>query len=347
MVKFLSCSELYETIQQKSLEAKEILWVCSPNFGSGAHKVFSQEILKKPPLDIRFVIRLNDIAVKRGETDPYEVQYLMEHFKDSNVKSHDTFNSNIYIFDNSALITSANLTETAFESNIEVGVMLDGSEVDEVKNFFNQSLWQNAKPISDLKKLKKTWNLSKTAVNGNLKKTKPHTKIKDWADSYVNTWYIGVLNRISAKTERKIKKETSWATELLLVGDIGYNAFKQLKLGDLTYLANLYRKRGKIEIELARVFDKGRVETDEGDLHFTCQVEKKYLLEREQFYELLKNMNIHSRTCETILNDEQLNRLSNTLSLIKHKRKRKAKTKITRIAPKKVKPTKQPYSTQL
>ena len=336
MVKFLSCTELYETIQQKSSEAKEILWVCSPYLGSGAHKVFSQEILKNPPSDIRFVFQLNDIAVKRGEINPYEIQYLMEHFKDSSVKSHDMFDSNIYIFDNSALITSADLTETAFENNIEVGVILEGSEVDEVKSFFKEILWINAKPISDLKKLKKMWNLAqKTALNGNFKKTKPHTKIKDWTDDYVNAWYIGVLSQTSAKTERKIKKETGWATELLLVGDIGYNAFRQLKLGDLTYLANLYRKRGMIEIELARVFDKGRVETDEGDLHFICQIEKKYLLEREQFYELLKNMNIHSRTCEIILNDEQLNRLSDTLSLIKHKRKRKIKTKITRITPKK------------
>ena len=62
-------------------------------------------------------------------------------------------------------------------------------------------------------------------------KVKPHTKIKDWTDDYVNTWYIGVPCRMSAKTERKIKKETNWRTELSLVGDIGYRAFKEIKLG--------------------------------------------------------------------------------------------------------------------
>lgn len=280
MAKFLSCKELYETIQQKSLEAKEILWVCSPYLGLEAHKVFSQEILKNPPSDIRFVFRLNETSVRRGEVNPYEIQYFMEHFKGSSIKSHDAFHSKIYLFDNSALITSADLTKTAFESNIEVGVLLEDSQVDEVKNFFTQSLWETAKPIGDLKKFKQIWNLTQESVeSSNLKKAKPHTKIKDWTDDYVNTWYIGVPYRISAKTERKIKKETNWRTGLSLVGDVGYRTFKQLKLGDLAYLANLNKKRGKIEIELARIFDKNRVETDEGDLHFAYETEHTCLLE--------------------------------------------------------------------
>ena len=314
MVKFLSCTELYEMIQQKSSEAKEVLWVCSPELGTGAHKVFSQEILKNPPSNIRFVFRLNDTAIKRGETDPYEIQYFIEHFKDCSIKSCDIFDSNIYIFDDSALITSANLAVTAFERNLEAGVLLEGSELGEIKRYFEEILWANAKPIGDLRKLKKTWNLTqKTRANETVNKIKPHTKIKDWTDDYVNAWYIAVPNRMTAKTEQKVKKEEGWAKELLLVGDIGYNAFKQLKLGDLTYLANLYKKTGKIEVESARVFDKGKVETDEGDLHVACQIQKNYILEREQFYELLKNMNIHSRTCETTLNQEQLNQLNLTL----------------------------------
>jgi hypothetical protein len=327
MAKFLSLKELYETIQQKSLEAKEILWVCSPYLGLDAHKVFSQEILKNPPSDIRFVFRLNETSVRRGEVNPYEIQYFMEHFKGSSIKSHDAFHSKIYLFDNSALITSADLTKTAFESNIEVGVLLEDSQVDEVKNFFTQSLWETAKPIGDLKKFKQIWNRTQESVeSSNLKKAKPHTKIKDWTDDYVNTWYIGVPYRISAKTERKIKKETNWRTGLSLVGDVGYRTFKQLKLGDLAYLANLNKKRGKIEIELARIFDKNRVETDEGDLHFAYETEHTYLLERPQFYEMLKNANISSRTFETVLDDGQIKNITNILFSIKRKRKKKTKT---------------------
>ena len=329
MGKFLSCTELYEAIQQKSSQTKEILWVSSVHLGFGAHKIFSQEIVKNPPSDIRFVFPLNDMTVKRGEINPYEIQYLKERFKDESVKANDRTYSNIYIFDNSALITSANLTKTAFENNIEVGVMLDDSEVDKIKSFFNQNLWQNAKPISDLKKQKQLWNLTQKLAaknaNPNPKKTKPHTNIIDWTDEHVNTWYIGVLNRLPAKTVKKIKKETNWEAELLLVGDIGFKAFRDLKLGDLTYLADLNKTRGKIHMQLARVHDKSRVETDSGDLHLACQVQKNFILEREKFYETLKNIGINSRSYEMKLEDEQLKRLSDILSTVKPIRKKKTK----------------------
>jgi hypothetical protein len=79
MTKFLSCGELYETIQQKSIEAKEILWISSPYLGLDAHTIFSQEILKNPPTDIRFVFRVDEAAVKEGKVNPYEIQYSFEH----------------------------------------------------------------------------------------------------------------------------------------------------------------------------------------------------------------------------------------------------------------------------
>jgi hypothetical protein len=323
MPTFLSCTELYETIQNKSKTTTELLWVCSPSVGSNAHKIFSQEILSNAITDVKLIFQLNEAAIKRRETNPYEVQYFMEHFKENNVKSHDNFHSNIYIFDNSAIMTSADLTEPAFESNIEAGVMLEGAEVDEVKRFFDLNLWRNAKAIGDLKKFKKLWNLTEETFGKKspLKKTKPHTKIKDWTNDYANTWYFGLLAQLSAKTERKIRKDNNWPANLLLIGDIGYSQFKQLKLADKTYLAKLYRKRGDIEIVLARIFDKSRVETDEGDLHFVCQIEKKYALERQKFFELLKNANIHSKSSEVMLNGEQSKYIVDVLTSIRHRRK--------------------------
>jgi hypothetical protein len=325
MVRFLSCSELYDAIQKMSLELKDTLWVCSPYLGSDAHQVFSQEILKNPPADIRFVFRVNDVAVKRGEVNPYEVQYFMEHFKNS-VKSNDNFHSKIYIFDKCALVTSANLTKTAFENNVESGVLLEGPEVDEVKSFFEKSLWQNAKPIKDVKKYTKMWNVIKKSEppTSYSKKTKAHTKIKDWSDDYVDTWYFVITDPLSKKAERKIKKETNWSTRLSLVGDIGPNSFKQLKLGDLAFIANLNKKRGKIEVELARIFDKSRVETDEGDLHFAYDIEKTYLLERDRFYDMLKRVSIGSKTCEIVLNKNQVELMTETLSPTKHKKTKKS-----------------------
>ena len=314
MARFLSCGELYETIQQKSLETKNILWVCSPYLGLDAHKIFSQEILKNPPADIRFIFRVSDGAVKRGEVNPYEIQYFMEHFKGSSIRSHDTFHSKIYIFDDSALITSANLTKAAFESNIEVGVLLDASQVDEVKTFFSTRLWENAKPVTDVKKYKKLWNaVKKNGYAVVLSKNKAHTKIREWTDDYVSTWYFAIPDQLTKKTERKIKKESNWATKLSIASDIGPVPFKQLKLGDLAFIFNLKKRRGKIEVELARIFDKSRVETDEGDLHFAYETKKTYSIERNRFYQMLENANIRPKSYEILLDENQVELITKTL----------------------------------
>jgi len=323
MARFLCNTELYETVLQKSLETKEVLWASSRSLSLGAHRVFSQEILKNPPTDIRFIFPVNDLTVKRGEVNPYEIQYLLEHFEGINIKCRENFHSNIYIFDNSALITSATLTDEAFESSIESGVLLEGSDVEEVKAFFIQSLWNDAKSMGDLKKYKIIWNLSqKTTKPVFQKKIKTRTQIKNWTNAYVDTWYFGVTKWLSKKFENKIKKETNWATDLSVLGDISYRAFTQIKLQDNAYIAD-FSKRGKIEIELGKITDKARVETDEGDFHCAFEVDKKYSLEREPFFEMLKNAAIKSKTAEVILNDVQLNHVTEVLSSIKRKRKRK------------------------
>jgi len=169
------------------------------------------------------------------------------------------------------------------------------------------------------------WNLAqKTAKKVNLKKTKPHTQIKEWTNDSVSTWFIGVSHWLSAKSEHKIKKETNWQPNLSVLGDVGYHFFSHIKLGDHAYIADL-SKRGKIEIELVRILDKARIETDEGDLHGVFETEKTYTLEREPFHEMLKNVNISSKTSETLLNDNQINQITIVLSSIKRKRKCKAK----------------------
>lgn len=331
MGKFLYCSQLYQAIQEKSAGTREILWVCSLQLGVDAHTVFSQGIVKTPPANVRFVFPLNDLTVKRGEVNPYEVQFLKERFKDESVKANDQTNSNIYIFDDFAFITSAVLTTGAFESNLEVGVMIDGVEFEAVKAFFEQHVWQNAKPVGDLKKQKKLWNLSQKNAPKKLKTNKriaPHTQLIEWTDDVFSTWYLGVLNRLLAKTTSRVRGETNWGRALLLVGDVGYQAFKELNLGDVAYLADLSIHRGKVVVHLVRVRDKSRVETDEGDYHILCRVEKDYTLEREDFYGLLKTLGLTSRSSEMQLTEEQQKTVIDVLSTAKLKR-RKRKKKLT------------------
>jgi hypothetical protein len=324
MARFLQNKQLYEIILQKSSEVKDTLLVCSASIGFGAHTVFSQQILKNPPVDMRFIFPVNDFAIKQGEVNPYEMQYLIERFKGASIRSSDSLHLNIYIFDNSALMTSATLNKAAFESNTEAGVLFEGAEADEIKGFFNGSLWDSAKPIGDLKKYKLIWNLAKKKVKkSNLRKVKHNIEIKDWTNTGFDTWYIGAPKWLPSKFERKIKKETNWPANLSLIGDVGYKAFLQLKLGDNAYIADI-NKRGKIGVDLVRIIDKAHVETDEGDYHAAFEKEKSFTLERGLFYEMLKKANVNSKSSETILNDEQLNQIALTLSSIKRRRKSKS-----------------------
>jgi hypothetical protein len=215
------------------------------------------------------------------------------------------------------------LTEAAFESNIESGVFLEGPDAEEVKSFFTQSLWNTSKSMGDLKKYKIIWNLSqKNTKQGLQKKKKNQTQIRNWTNSYIDTWYIGVSKWLSKKSENKIKKEINWPTDLPVLGDISYHTFTQVKLEDNAYIAD-FSKRGKIEIKLGKIIDKARVETDEGDFHCAFEIEKRYSLEREPFFEMLKNAAIKSKTSEVMLNDVQLSQVTEVLSSIKRKRKRK------------------------
>jgi hypothetical protein len=327
MARFLCNTELYETTLQKSKETKNILWVCSTALSLGMHRVFSQELLKNPPIDMRFILKVNESAVRDGSVNPYEIQYLQEHFKGVKIKANENFHANLYIFDDLSLITSAALTEAAFESNIEAGVLLEGSDAEQVKSFFNQNLWDTSKALGDLKKYKLLWNLSqKTSKRVTKKKVKPNIKIRDWTNAYINTWYIGVSNWVSTKTEHKVKKETTWPSNLSVLGDVGYHTFTQVNLGDFAYVANL-SKRSKVEIKFAKVIDKARVETDEGDFHFAFEDQRKIMLEKDRFYEMLKAVKVNSRTSETVLNEDQLRQVETVFSSFKQKRKNKRKTK--------------------
>jgi hypothetical protein len=312
MVKFVSGSDLYNLIQERSAAAKNVLWVCSPYLGESAHQIFSQNIIKNPPQDVRFVFRVNDLLVKQGEVNPYEVQYFIEHFNE--IRINDGFHCKIYIFDDSAIITSANLTKTAFENNIEAGVLLEKQEIEEVKDFFARTLWDNATAIKNVEKYKRIWKISETTSKTHSSyKLKKHTHIKEWTDESVTTWYFSVPFYFSKKTEQKIKHEANLPKDIGIIADMHITSFRNLKLGDLVFIADLNKKRGKVEIETGRVFDKCKVETDEGDHHFAYQTIKTYEIERKKLIAALGALNL-SKKSDTILTEPQIQTLTKLIT---------------------------------
>lgn len=64
-----------------------------------------------------------------------------------NLKNYQKLHAKVYIFGNSnAVVTSANLTRNAFESNIEVGVKIEKDDVNQLKEWFDK-FWDKADPI--------------------------------------------------------------------------------------------------------------------------------------------------------------------------------------------------------
>jgi hypothetical protein len=326
MTKILTGSQLYDFIQQKSAITKETLWIISPQLNFQAHEILPQEILNNPPTDIRFIFKVTPEALKKGLTNPYELQFLLEHFKDCKINSNDNFNVNTYIFDDSALITSANFSKDTLEKGFEIGVLIEQQDIDEVKKTF-ETFWQTGKPIGDLKKLKQTWNTQQKNETDN-KKTKQHTIIKQWINNHTNTWLLTTSLRLPARVERKIKKDANWIKKLSTLGDIGYQTYKELKIGDFAYIIDLKSNRGDIvNIEFARIHDKTRVETDLGDYHLAYQTKENQLIDREKLYSLITKMGKSSKNCEVMLIQEQLKLLTDTFSTAKIRKKRKNKQK--------------------
>lgn len=65
-----------------------------------------------------------------------------------NLLNHQKLHAKVYIFGNStAVVTSANLTKKAFESNIEVGVQIERESVHQLKTWFDK-FWDKAHPLN-------------------------------------------------------------------------------------------------------------------------------------------------------------------------------------------------------
>jgi len=319
MARFLSEKELYPTVLKNSANAKNILWVCSPYLGLDSHEVFSQKIMETPPKNIRFVFRLNTLAVRRGEVNPYEIEYFMEHFRRSSIRTNDTFHSKIYIFDDSALVTSANLSKRAFQTSIEAGVLLQQEQVKRVKSFFER-LWKTSKPIRNLDGYKSAWNKARgkrktSEEQYSQRSISPHTRIKPWNEDAANKWFMLVTEEMTEKTENAIYKATHWARKHGLLANLKHKTYESLKLGDIVYIFNFTDKsKNLVKIEEARVKDKRDIKTDDGNCHFVYEKMNGSSIKKDEFSQLIKKAKL-GKADEKILNRKQTNILREALGI--------------------------------
>jgi hypothetical protein len=309
MAKFLSEKELYPTVKERSAQTKNVLWVCSPYLGLNAHEVFSEEIAKNPPKHVRFIFKLEKRSVEKGAVNPHEIEYFKKHVKKCKIKTNNTFHSKIYIFDDSALVTSANLSKAAFEKSIEAGVILTGEQVKKVKRRFER-LWKSSDPIKNLDDYKKAW---KTATGARDKgdyhskpKVKAHTTVDPWDEEIENKWLLRITGETSKRTQGLVEEATKWKENEGLVSDLSFKAFNSLGTSDIIYLQIDYEKNRVPEIEKGRIIDKREVETGSGgNYHAAYKSIKKKKVEKNVLAECLKELRIEKSQEGVPLSNQQ------------------------------------------
>ncbi len=130
-----SFKNLANTLREHCDSAKNRIWICSPFIGS------EKDILriiggswKKNEIDFRVI---TDIETGFIRHDTYN-EFINNH--PNSIRSLKALHAKIYIIDDWCLISSANLTGTAFSKRYEIGT--DDVDVKEVETFFD-SLWKS------------------------------------------------------------------------------------------------------------------------------------------------------------------------------------------------------------
>lgn len=126
-----------------SSKAKKSINILSPYLGQNAHHLLSENIKK---LDVKLVVDFGDSSVKLGSTSPNEVEVFK---KIGEVKTNENLHSKLYIFDKKCvLLTSANLTQNGFTSNLEVGMEInDNKTLSKCQKYFDR-VWRQSEEIT-------------------------------------------------------------------------------------------------------------------------------------------------------------------------------------------------------
>ena len=128
---------LAKTLRSHCDSVKHRIWICTPFIGG------IKDILriiggswKRSDIDFRIITDIETGFIRQDTFD----EFIENHPK--SIRSIKSVHAKIYIVDDWCLVTSANLTETAFSKRYEIGT--DDVNISEVESFFN-SLWENKK----------------------------------------------------------------------------------------------------------------------------------------------------------------------------------------------------------
>lgn len=143
-----SISSLAVTLRAHCDDAKHRIWICAPFIGG---KKDMLRIIggswKRSDIDFRVITDIETGFIRKDTFD----EFISNH--PDSIKSLKSLHAKVYIVDDWCLVSSANLTGTAFSKRYEIGT--DDVDLTEVESFYN-SLWVNRKS-----KLVTSWSKGK------------------------------------------------------------------------------------------------------------------------------------------------------------------------------------------
>lgn len=124
--------DLVDELHRLANEVRKRLWVASPFVGTweNVQAILGTSWYNRPGVSVRL---LTDTS---GSTQYLNRETLLHFRKKGEIRNIPGLHAKIYIADDSALVTSANLTGMAFKSRFEVGVRLSNQESLEVINLY-------------------------------------------------------------------------------------------------------------------------------------------------------------------------------------------------------------------
>ena len=130
---------LIDTLRQKCDNAKRRIWIASPFIGAikDIHKIIGGKWML-PSIDCRILTDIEAGFIRKDSIEEF-TNYQIQ------IKSLFGLHAKVYIVDDWCLVTSANLTGTAFLCRYEMGISLD--EVKDVESRFLK-WWGQAKKVT-------------------------------------------------------------------------------------------------------------------------------------------------------------------------------------------------------
>lgn len=139
---------LAKALRELSDGARERAWIVSPYIGRwpAVTCLLGTSWWTRAAFDFRVITDLSEASNVNAGT----LSWLLDR---GIIRSLPGVHAKVYIFDNGALVTSANLTETAFTKRREIGLLLTTEEAGDIVNAFS-AWWAVAEAVSDAERQK-------------------------------------------------------------------------------------------------------------------------------------------------------------------------------------------------